>query len=80
MTSPVDESHSYLGSTKQICVINQLQPLTVENSQWLQPWEIYPFQMFVVIKPAARTPGGCENSFLSLTITTITRLREKGLF
>lgn len=69
MTSPVDESHSYSGSTKQICVINQLQP-----------WEIYPFQMFVVIKPAARTPGGCENSFLSLTITAITRLREKGLF
>lgn len=31
MTSPVDESHAYLGRTKQICVINQLQP-----------WEIYP--------------------------------------
>lgn len=69
MTSPVDESHAYSGRTKQICAINQLQP-----------WEIYPLQMFVVIKPVARTPGGCGSSFLSLTITAITRLREKGLF
>ena len=32
--------------------------------------------MFGIIKPAIRTPGGCMNSWLVLTITNM-RLREK---
>lgn len=33
--------------------------------------------MFGIIKPAIRTPGGCINSLLVLTITNL-RLRENG--